>query len=508
MKINISLLSVLGLVYFTLSSGGVVAAEEEKWQGLFDGKTLKGWMQRGGQAQYEVKDGAMVGTTAPNTPNSFLCTEKIYRDFILEVDFKVDPQLNSGLQIRSNSYSFYNRGQVHGYQVEIDPSERAWSGGIYDEGRRGWLNDLKNNEPARQAFKQDEWNHYRIEARGDSIKTWLNGVPAADLTDTMTASGFIALQVHGTQSKEPLQVRWRNIRIQDLTAGPAPSEQQIKQITEACPDKPAIKPVQNRKLLVFSRSWGFWHSSIPYGREAVEIMASKSGAFEAIISDDLFLFEPDNLKHFDAIFFNNTNNEIFLPENFDKLSQEQQVQAAKLDEELKKSLVDFIASGKGLVVLHAGVASFRQWPEFGNIIGARFDNHPWGAGSEVTLKVDEPDHPVAQAFKNPTWVVSDEIYQVTEPYSRDKLRVLLSIDTEKTNMKVEGIHRQDKDFAMSWIKSYGKGRVFYLALGHQHELFWNPVFLKHILDGIQFVLGDLEGDTTPSNKLIKSPPDK
>jgi hypothetical protein len=108
--------------------------------------------------------------------------------------------------------------RVHGYQVEIDPSERAYSGGIYDEGRRGWLADLSDNEPARKAFKQNEWNTFRIECRGDSIKTWLNDVPAVNLRDGMTARGFIALQVHGVgKNEEPMEVRWRNIRLRDLS---------------------------------------------------------------------------------------------------------------------------------------------------------------------------------------------------------------------------------------------------------------------------------------------------
>jgi len=190
--------------------------ESKKWEALFDGKSLNGWIQRGGKARSGVENGVIVGTTVHNTPNSFLCTEKVYCNFTLELEFKVDPGLNSGVQIRSNSLKEYRNGQVHGYQVEIDPSERAWTGGIYDEGRRGWLYDLKDNEVARRAFKNGRWNHFRIEAIGDSIKTWLNGVPAADLNDSMTASGFIALQVHGTESKKPMQVRWRNIRIQDL----------------------------------------------------------------------------------------------------------------------------------------------------------------------------------------------------------------------------------------------------------------------------------------------------
>jgi hypothetical protein len=195
----------------------VAAVADEGWKDLFDGKTLEGWTQKGGKAKYEVVDGVIVGSSVPNTSNSFLCTEKHFGNFELELEFKVDPTLNSGVQIRSNSLPDYKSGCVHGYQVEIDPSDRAWSGGIYDEGRRGWLNNLKDNEPARKAFKQNEWNKYRIVADGDSIKTWINDVPAADLKDDMTASGFIGLQVHGVGGRtEPLRVRWRNIRIKEL----------------------------------------------------------------------------------------------------------------------------------------------------------------------------------------------------------------------------------------------------------------------------------------------------
>jgi len=185
---------------------------------LFDGKTLTGWTQRGGKAKYTAEDGTIIGTSVPNTPNSFLCTEKNFSDFILELDFKVDDGLNSGVQIRSESKPDYKNGVVHGYQVEIDPrTDRAWSGGIYDEQRRGWLANLEKNEPARKAFKHNEWNHFRIEAVGDSIKTWINGVPAADLKDAMTPSGFIGLQVHNVGNKqEPQHVYFKNIRIKEI----------------------------------------------------------------------------------------------------------------------------------------------------------------------------------------------------------------------------------------------------------------------------------------------------
>ncbi len=217
---------VLSAHFFVGADGLATAAEN--LQPIFDGKSLAGWVQRGGKAKYEVADGCVVGTTVANTPNSFLCTEKEYGDFILELELNADPKLNSGIQIRSHCYDrptqfFWNgktntvpAGRVHGYQVEIDQSDkRRWSGGIYEEGRRGWLFPLATNSPGGRAYKIGEWNKYRIECIGGSIKTWVNGEPAADLFDTAALKGLIALQVHGTK-EVGLKVRWRNIRLQDL----------------------------------------------------------------------------------------------------------------------------------------------------------------------------------------------------------------------------------------------------------------------------------------------------
>ena len=189
--------------------------DDTPWVNLFDGKTLKGWTHKGGEANYVVREGTIVGSTVRNTPNSFLTTDLNYGDFILELDYKVDETMNSGIQIRSNSFSYYLDGRVHGYQVEIDPSERAWSAGIYDEARRGWLVTLTDNPKAQKAFKHNDWNHYRIEAIGDTIKTWINDVPAAYLIDEKTKSGFICLQVHSINEdqKEGTEIIWKNIRI-------------------------------------------------------------------------------------------------------------------------------------------------------------------------------------------------------------------------------------------------------------------------------------------------------
>ena len=196
------------------------SAQEAKWQDLFNGRTLKGWTKLNGTAEYKVQDKTIVGISKSGTPNTFLTTNKMYDDFILEFEFKVDDGLNSGVQFRSNSLKEYQNGRVHGYQFEIDPSKRAWTGGVYDEARRGWLYPLTFNPIGQRAFKPNAWNKARIEAIGNSIRTWVNGVPCADLLDDVTKSGFIALQVHAINNKEleGKTVSWRNIRIltQDL----------------------------------------------------------------------------------------------------------------------------------------------------------------------------------------------------------------------------------------------------------------------------------------------------
>ncbi|MFN8241533.1 MAG: DUF1080 domain-containing protein [Bacteroidales bacterium] len=194
---------------------GMFATVNGQWKNLV-GKDLSNWEVLNGTAPYTVKKGVITGTTVTNSPNSFLCTKEKYGDFILEFDTWFDSRMNSGVQIRSESYKEYQNGRVHGYQIELDPSDRAWSGGIYDEGRRGWLYTLDINPAGQKAFKKEQWNHYRVEAIGSSIRTWVNGIPCADLIDEMTPSGFIALQVHGIgkdSTKAGQKVMWKNIRI-------------------------------------------------------------------------------------------------------------------------------------------------------------------------------------------------------------------------------------------------------------------------------------------------------
>lgn len=201
------------LLFLLLMNIGV-NAQTTGWKNLFDGKSLKGWHQLNGKAKYEVVNGTIIGTTVPKEPNSFLATDETYGDFILELELKVG-EMNSGVQIRSLSLPEYNNGRVHGYQVEIDPSDRAWSGGIYDEARRGWMYQTEMNPSAKKAFKKTDWNKYRIEAIGSIIRTWVNDVPVSYLVDDMTLKGFIALQVHAIRDGEGgQQIQWRNIKIQ------------------------------------------------------------------------------------------------------------------------------------------------------------------------------------------------------------------------------------------------------------------------------------------------------
>jgi hypothetical protein len=189
---------------------------QENWRALFNGKDLSGWEPINGYAKFYVQDGILVGEAVVGSPNSFLCTKEKFSDFILEFEVKTDPKLNTGVQFRSESNKDYMNGRVYGYQVEIDPSDRAWSGGIYDEARRGWIYTLDENPNGRKTFKNGQWNKVRVEAIGNSIRTWINGIACADIIDNTTSVGLIGLQVHDIKNdpaKNGIKAMWRNINI-------------------------------------------------------------------------------------------------------------------------------------------------------------------------------------------------------------------------------------------------------------------------------------------------------
>ena len=274
------------------------------------------------------------------------------------------------------------------------------------------------------------------------------------------------------------------------------SPQELQNIKSAVPVKATATPKQPRKILVFWLCKGYFHKAIPVGNKAFEMMGEKTGAYETVLSNDMAMFEAENLKQFDAVLLNNTTK---LP--FD-------------NPEHRKALMHFVKSGKGVVGIHAATDNFYDWPEAAEMMGALFDSHPWGAKGTWAVKLDEPKHLLNKAFDGKGFLITDEIYQFKDPYNRDKLRVLLSLDmSDERNLKIEGtgssgkIHREDNDFAISWVRRFGQGRVFYCSLGHNDEIFWNPAVLQHYLDGIQFALGDLAdlaADAAPRRLRIQT----
>lgn len=213
------LLSLLCIALFT------PWADAQKSISLFNGKDLTGWHVLQGNAAYKAENGMIVGTTVAGATTSFLVSDKSYTDFVLELEFKNDKTVNSGIEIRSESSDEYKGGKVYGYQVEIDPSDRAWTGGIHDINRNGWLYPLTYNPAAQTAYKQGEWNKLYIECIGNIIRTWVNGVPAANLVDNASSSGFIGLQVHDLANTPGAHIYYKNIRIQTADLKPKPVTQ-------------------------------------------------------------------------------------------------------------------------------------------------------------------------------------------------------------------------------------------------------------------------------------------
>jgi hypothetical protein len=324
-----------------------------------------------------------------------------------------------------------------------------------------------------------------------------------------------------------------------LRAQAAVSPQVEEKILVAAPEKPAAKPAKPRKVLVFTQALGFYHSTIPLAARAVELMGKKTGAYEATVTDDPAVFTTEALKQYDAVFQDQCTGEMLLPkehaairkeigslngklndkkkpptpedaEALKKKIEELKAKQAALpnpqeaEEKAKKALLDFVSGGKGLIGCHAATDCYYNWKEYGEMIGGYFTGHPY---YPIVVKIDDPDHPVNAVFEKKGFAITDEMYvfgpRNPQPYSREKLRVLLSIDVPATQAKdpkfdPKAGKREDADYAISWVKAHGQGRVFYCSFGHQDHVWTNPAILRHYLDGIQWAIGDLKGDAAPS----------
>ena len=278
-------------------------------------------------------------------------------------------------------------------------------------------------------------------------------------------------------------------------------EDQAKKIREAAPAKPRVAPKQARRVLIWNTPAHLYAKDdphkgycVPYGAAALETLGTKTGAFEPVVSDNLAMYLPENIKRFDAIVMNNSCGPWITPSDAAMAALKSAGDTKEaVEQTLRKSLLDYVTAGGGIVALHYAIGANGHWKEFSDLLGAKFTGHPWN--EEVGIKVEEPGHPLVAAFGGKDFRIADEIYEFGDPYDRKKVRVLLSLDVAKTNMGVQWITRKDNDFAQAWVKPYGKGRVFYTGFGHRTELYWNPPLLQFFLDAVQFAAGDLEAPT-------------
>lgn len=285
---------------------------------------------------------------------------------------------------------------------------------------------------------------------------------------------------------------------------PVPKEL-VNDITAAIPRSPIVRPQGRRTVLVYSATAGYRHGSIATGKVALSKLGEVTGAYETVVSDDPENFELRALRKFDAVILLSPTLDFFMPNKKQKkrFSDEDWAWLQARHDRLIGNLIQYVEEGGGLMGIHSATDACYEHSEYPNVIGGLFDGHPWRAKNNVTIVVEDPDHatmkPVFGNMKD--FRIKDEIYQFRpDPYSRDKLRVLLHLDPERSD-SVTGLKREDNDYAVSWVQSVGKGRVFYSSLGHNHEIFSNPLMLKHFLAGIQFATGDLKADTTPSAKI-------
>ncbi|NBB78361.1 MAG: hypothetical protein GVY36_02790 [Verrucomicrobia bacterium] len=285
---------------------------------------------------------------------------------------------------------------------------------------------------------------------------------------------------------------------------PVPPELSVA-IKAALPVDAIVPITQPRRILVLSATSGFRHKSIPTGKEALVRMGEATGAYTAVVSDSPANFERDVLQTFDAVVLLNTTQDFFMPRQREK-DQFTDVEWARLQvrhDRLVDNLIAYVRGGGGLVGIHSATDSCYGHADFGQTIGGYFDGHPWTSKSRVTIVVEDPVHAINQPVFGEVvdFELVEEIYQFAEePYSRERLRILLALDPERSDPPKRVPKRDDGDYPVAWVQSVGEGRVFYTSLGHNHHIYTDPILLKHFLAGIQFACGDLDANTTPSGR--------
>ena len=287
------------------------------------------------------------------------------------------------------------------------------------------------------------------------------------------------------------EAAWDRKRLKPVT------EDQKEKVQAALPLKSLAKPKKKRRVLVFYRCEGFVHGSIAIGNYAIKELGKKTGAFMVDTADEYSVFHKDNLVKYDAILFNNTTHLVFQ------------------NDTQRDAMLDFLKQGKGVAGIHAASDNFYKWKTAARMVGGQFDGHPWGAGGTWSFKLDDPKHTLNRAFMGKGFWLKDEIYQYKPGtfVGEDEIRILISLDLTKNQTmgplkRNEGLRKQYTEggryVPVSWLRKFQGGRVFYTNFGHNESTFWNPKVIKHCLDGLQYALGDLTADATPTSKIKRT----
>ena len=446
---SMRLFSFLAVVLVSLFCVSARAAEVS----LVDGKTLDGC--KGKADLWSVKDGAIVGSTAPKglRGNTFLVSEKSYANYILKLKFRFNGKGNSGIQFRSKQVGKPEDYVISGYQADIG---NGFHGSLYDEKRRGMLHAAKNDWA--KLFKRflhldgKRWNSYEIRAIGNDITLSLNGLVTTRYTEKdakIDRSGLIALQLHGGG---PMEISFKDIRIEEI---------------------------QPKKILFVTHSAGFRHGSIPTAHKVLTKVGLDSGYFEVTATNDTDQINPEGLKKYDGVAFYTTGDK----------------KQFRLSEANRDYFINWVKEGHAFAGFHSATDTYKDWEPYWDMIGGSFDGHPWH--EDVTIDVEDPSHPSALHLDT-QWTIKDEIYQFRN-YNRDRIHVILSMNPKSVKGKGK---RKDGDYAVAWCRAFGKGKVFYTSLGHRDDVWNNPVYQKHIEGGVLYALGipGYEADERPGLK--------